>query len=366
MAPSPVGGAERVVLDLTEELSRQGVEVHLLPVLEPECEDHAFLAQVSPEITVHPILVPPRRYAMEREEVGAVLRRVDPAVVHTHGYRADVVDAAVARRTGLPTVSTVHGFTGGGVRNRLYEWAQRRALRRFEAVVAVSRSLAGELESNGISPARLHTIPNARARPRDLLGRQEARSQFGVSDEAFHVGWIGRVSGEKGPDTMLASLRHLQSEGRIPELRATFIGDGRDRRALEAETERLGLADRVTWAGLVPDAARLLRAFDLVVLSSRTEGTPIVALEAMTVGVPLVATRVGGVPDLTGRKGARLVPPDNPVALAEAIRRVHLNPDDARDRARIAQDRIREIAAPQAWAARYINVYEGVLGGVEG
>ena len=93
--------------------------------------------------------MPGRAYLRERAAIARLLREVRPDVVHTHGYRPDVLDAGVARGQGIAVVTTVHGFTGGGWKNRVYEWLQCRAFRRFDAVVAVSRPLVGLLERRG-------------------------------------------------------------------------------------------------------------------------------------------------------------------------------------------------------------------------
>jgi glycosyltransferase involved in cell wall biosynthesis len=111
---------------------------------------------------------------------------------------------------------------------------------------------------------------------------------------------------------------------------------------------------------VVPDAARLFRALDVFVLSSRTEGTPMVLLEAMAAGVPIVATRVGGVPDIVGDAEARLIPPHDPIVLARAIRAVLADRSGARTRAAAAQIRLRRDFAPEPWVARYEAVYQRV------
>jgi glycosyltransferase involved in cell wall biosynthesis len=116
----------------------------------------------------------------------------------------------------------------------------------------------------------------------------------------------------------------------------------------------------ITWHGVVPDAGRLLRAFDVLVLSSRTEGTPMVVLEAMAAGVPIVATRVGGVPDVLSSADAMLVPPEDPAALAAAIRAVHDHPDAARSRADSARRRLDTEFALAPWLARYEAIYRQV------
>lgn len=366
MAPGRVGGAERVVLDLTAALAASGIETHLIPVLDEGVSRHAFFEEAEGRdagVPVHPIRLPPRRYLREMRTVRRRVAELGADLVHTHGYRADVVAARAARQAELATVTTVHGFTGGGLRNRLYERLQRRSLRSCDAVVAVSRPLADELRADGVPAERLHVVPNARALPTDLLSRAEARRRLEVPDDAFHVGWIGRMSREKAPDVMVAALEALASREDALSFRATFIGDGPERADLGERTGRGDLQGRVRWPGELPDAARLLPGFDVLVLSSRTEGTPIVALEAMGTDTPLVATRVGGVPDLLGEGSALLEPPEDPEALAAAVKKVHDDPEGAARRAETARRRLDEVASPERWARRYADLYRAVLAG---
>ena len=202
-------------------------------------------------------------------------------------------------------VSTVHGLVGGTRRARLYEWLQCRAYRNIDAV-AVSRKLAIDLIRRGVDAARVHTIPNAVPPAREPFNREVARKRLGVSEDLFSVGWVGRVSHEKGLDVLLDAMREL---GDLP-IQLTIVGGGPERRHLEAFG--VELHPRANWAGVHPDAARMLAAFDVVVLSSRTEGTPMVLLEAMSASVPVVATSVGGIPDVISQQEGLLVPSENP------------------------------------------------------
>ncbi|CAN5738610.1 glycosyltransferase [soil metagenome] len=360
MAPSPMGGAEQVVLDLTRAQAEAGAEVHLLAILGEGDTDHPFLEGVDAAVHVHPAHLPHRAYLQERRSIRERIRALGVPVVHTHGYRADVLGGSAARAEGVPLVGTVHGFTGGDARNRFYEWLQRRAYAKFDRVVAVSEVLASELGELSIDPARIVTIGNARSRPDDLAEPEVARRRLGAPQDAFHVGWIGRMSPEKAPDIMLEALRIVAGRGRVPGLHATMIGDGRERAALVARTAALGLADRVRWPGGIAGAASLLRGFDVVAMSSRTEGTPIVALEAMITGVPLVATRVGGIPALAGEKAALLVSSEDAEALAAAIESGHQDPLAARQRADAARTRMDRVASPARWAEQYLDLYRGI------
>ncbi len=162
VAPAEFGGLERVVQMLGGGLRGLGHEVHVAAVLPAAATGDPFLAPLSGAgVYTHRIVVPARAYRRERAAIAALCRAVRPDAVHTHGYRPDVVDAGVARHLRIPVVTTAHGFTGGPLRNRVYEYLQRRAFRRFDAVVAVSRVLAADLTRARVPQSRIHTVPNA-------------------------------------------------------------------------------------------------------------------------------------------------------------------------------------------------------------
>ena len=359
VAPASVGGLERVVQLLATGHQRRGHEVGVAAVLGEGDADHPFLAAFAGTgVAVYSGRLPPRAYGRERAAIARVCGEFRPDICHTHGYRPDVVDAGVGRRLGLSTVTTVHGFTGGGWRNRLYERLQQAAFRRFDAVVAVSRILADRLVREGVPPERIHLIPNAWAATQSppLLEPAAARRALGVPEGRWHVGWVGRLSHEKGPDVLLDALPDLWDGAPV----VSMIGMGRERAALERRVAALGAKAEVRWHGLVADAGRLFRAFDVFVLSSRTEGTPIVLFEAMAAGVPIVATGVGGVPDVVSPSEAALVAPEDPGALAAAIRGVRADPDGAARRARAARQRVRRDFGLEPWLDRYATLYERV------
>jgi glycosyltransferase involved in cell wall biosynthesis len=279
-------------------------------------------------------------------------------VVHTHGYVPDVLARFGAGRIPASLVSTVHGFTGGDWKNRLYERLQRRSLRRFDAVVAVSHKMATELAAAGVSDGRLHVIPNAWSSDAPVLEAAAARAELGVPDNSFSVGWVGRISPEKGLDVLVDAIPPLVD---LPVI-VTVVGDGPERGPVERQAAERGIARRISWAGVISGAARLLRAFDVLVLSSRTEGTPMILLEAMHARVPVIVTAVGGVPDVVSPSEGLLVPPDDPAALSAAIRVVHDDRDAAAARADRAASRLKHDFAVGPWIERYEEVYRSTQG----
>jgi glycosyltransferase involved in cell wall biosynthesis len=202
----------------------------------------------------------------------------------------------------------------------------------------------------------VHTIPNAAPSAREPFSRDVARKRLGVSEDLFSVGWVGRVSHEKGLDVLLEAMRELHD---LP-VQLTVVGDGPARRELEAFGAETHLG--VNWAGVHPDAARVLAAFDLVVLSSRTEGTPMILLEAMNASVPVVATSVGGIPDVISQDEGVLVPSENPEALAAGIRAVYMDRTAAANRADSARARLAAEFSVDAWLDKYDSVYASLTG----
>jgi glycosyltransferase involved in cell wall biosynthesis len=139
-----------------------------------------------------------------------------------------------------------------------------------------------------------------------------------------------------------------------------MLGDGKERTGLQLRAQGQGIAGQITWHGSVAEAAPLFPAFDVFVLSSRTEGTPMALFEAMAAGVPVVATAVGGVPNVISSAEAILVPPDDAASLAAAIRDTLGNPVAARERAHAARQRLARDFAVQPWLERYEAVYAAI------
>jgi glycosyltransferase involved in cell wall biosynthesis len=304
------------------------------------------------------LLVHARRdYLGEWRSIVDLLRSRRPSVVHTHGYHADVVGGLAARRVGLPLVSTVHGFIGGDWKNRLYERVQYRVFRHFDAVMPVSRPMVDQLRTRGVPADRLHVVPNAFAPEQAPLPREDARRELGIAPDTFAIGWVGRLSVEKGADVAVRAL----AEPRLADARLSFVGDGAERESLRELARELGVSDRVTWHGTRANAAPLLTAFDVLVISSRTEGTPIVLFETMAAGTPIVAARVGGVPDVVSETEASLVPPEDPAKLARAIDAVRNDVAGAMTRAAAARRRLARDFAIGAWVNRVGDVYAAAL-----
>lgn len=337
---------------------RRGHDVMVATILFGNEEHPVVGALRSSDVPVHEIRLSPRDYLGERRAIRSLCRSFQPHVVHTHGVRVDVVDRGVAASLGIPTVTTVHGPSMvGGLKGAFYEWIQRTNYRRFDAVVAVSAALRDTTLADGVKQRRLHLIPNAFGGLRKPLPRADARRRLDLDANATVIGWVGRLIPVKGGDIFLDALHRLPS----PRPVVAMIGHGREAEALAQQAKELGLESVVHFYPDVTDADRLFSAFDALVLSSRSEGMPLVLLEGMATKVPIVATRVGGVPEAIGNEEALLVPPEDPTALANAIQDVLHNPQAARLRALKAETRLSTAFSFARWLDCYEEVYRTVL-----
>ena len=358
-APAEFGGLERVVQALSIGFAERGHAVTVVAVVEPRARTGPFLTPMSESgVDVIRLEVGRRAYLKERREVRAVMEDLRPAVLHTHGHRSDLLHPATARRRGIATVTTLHGFSSMGGLHDLFEWIQKRSLRAFDGVVAVSCPLQGMLERMGISERRLHLVPNAWTPVRDAADASTARARLGIPEGVPVMGWVGRMVPIKGADVFVEALGMLPNCDWV----ACIVGDGPQRSTLERRAEELGVGDRVVFAGAVPDAPRLYQAFDLFVLSSRSEGTPMALLEAVGEGVCAVATEVGGVPDvLKDGSGGWLVPPESPSELASVLMRAMSHPQEVARRAERGRQRVQDYFGPGQWLDRHEEVYRSAI-----
>ncbi len=356
--PAEAGGLESVVVMLARGLKDAGATIAVSAMLEPGAPlppSVRSLQEAGLEVFCH---APAHRaYLRERRLHQQTIGDWGADLVHTHGYRADLLAGSAAARLRRARVATVHGFTGGDWKNRFYERIQLRSFRSFDAILAVSRPIRERLLAVGVGDSRISVMPNAWAAHGVPKTRQAARAELGLDPDTKVIGWIGRLSREKGADLLLAALPRVGDSA----LKVSFVGDGAERAALTAEASALGVASRVRWHGVIQDAGLFYSAFDCFVLSSRTEGTPIALLEAMAAGIPIVAASVGGVPDVVSGAEAVLVPAENPPALAQAIDAVFGDPRAAAGRVERARERLARQFAPGPWIDRHLDIYRGIL-----
>lgn len=225
-------------------------------------------------------------------------KRLHVDVWHAHDYKTDILGRLVRRSHPMKLVTTMHGFTGETWRTKLYARLSHSALRGYDRVLAVSPPLMRHAAEHGVHPDMLRHIPNGidlneykRTRP-----REQAKYALGLAKEEHALAVVARFSKEKGVDRAIQMFAELHAKR--PNTRLHLIGDGPERASLEALVDELGLTYHVRWWGWQKDARPILEAMDTLALPSHTEGLPNVILEAMAIGLPVAATRVGAVTDV--------------------------------------------------------------------
>jgi glycosyltransferase involved in cell wall biosynthesis len=190
--------------------------------------------------------------------------------------------------------------------------------------------------------------------------RPGSASRDKANDQRLTIGFVGRLSHERGADILLGALARVSDAKR---LRAVIIGDGDERADLERQAHDLGLDDVVEFRGLVLDASTHLNEFDIVVIPSRSEGFGMIGAEACAASRPIVASRVGGLLDIVvdGENGW-LIPSDDSIALARALERAAAEPATLRRMGAAGRKRYEAYWLPEAMAARMAQVYAAVLG----
>jgi glycosyltransferase involved in cell wall biosynthesis len=303
-------------------------------------------------IAVAPLVIRNHVDVVAARRLASLLAAERYDIVHFHTARAHAMSAFLGARR-VPRVVTRrmdYRLRGGWWTRRLYN-------REVDAVVAISDGVREALIASGVTPARIAVVPSGVdvARFATTTGdRHAARARFALPGDAWVLAVVGALEKRKGHDVLLDALATL----RLPRLRVLIAGTGSRAAFLGERTRMLGLAEQVRFLGACEDVAPVLAAADAFAMPSHREGLGVAALEAMAAGLPVVATRVGGLPDavLDGETGL-LVPPGDAAALAAAIARLARDPDAARALGGTGAARVRARFTVAAMAEGTLAVY---------
>ena len=357
------GGAERLNLDLVEPLLSQGIDAILFSlidtgILRKEAEDRQIrFLRGGPDIPG----IPGRLwgYLVGTVRLARVGRRYDVLVAGMEAITPFAVLAAAAV-SGRPAVSQLHCMPRAlyeqlGMKGRAFSVLTRLFYRRFKWNTAVTDAAGNELASLGVPRSTIRTVPNGIDFAR--LEELAAEDLPGLGGDLPLVVAAGRLAPEKGYEVLIEA--HALARERVPH-RLKIFGQGPERERLEALIRELGLEGTASLAGYVPNHYPWIRRASLLCLSSYHEGMPLVLIEALSLGTPVVATRCSeGVASLLreGELGA-LVEPGSPPALAEAIVTHLERREEMRERAARAGESARETWSIETCAARHAEIIE--------
>jgi glycosyltransferase involved in cell wall biosynthesis len=317
------GGAERLAVELAAGLARRGLDSTLCVSRYPpegELDDEQLGQERRVRDAGGRVLGLSRGSKLDLpawRPLVSFLRREQTQVLHAHMVASNAWATVLGRLAGVPVIVS-HEHTWSYEGRPLRRFVDRHVIARgsdaFLAVSAEDRRKMIEVE--GIDPADAVVVPNGIPDPPAPSGR-DVRAELGVPAGSPLVLALGRLDPQKGFDVL------IEAAGRMPDVVVAIAGEGGERAALEEVARRHGVQERVLMPGFRPDVPDLLAAANVAVFPSRFEGSPLSVIECMAAGAAIVATRVGGVPELLedGVHGL-LVPPEDPEALAAAVLRV--------------------------------------------
>lgn len=369
--PIEFGGAERVSLNFFRHVNRDKFEIIPIFLIRP-WEPKPLLALNAEEIGYKPIYIPVAtklndnyfRILRVARELFIIFRENQFDIVHSHGYFTDICSLLIAKITHIPCISTCHGFIKNNLKLKLYNFFDKVSLLFASRVIAVSDNVRDEIKYVNFFKRNVVILPNAvPVNRKDKLTVSTGSnfiSDFGRDESKITIGYVGRLSKEKGVVYLLAALGHdiLQNNN----VRLVVIGEGDEGASLHQSARELGVADRVFFLGFRDNVEELLSCIDVFVLPSLTEGTPMALLEAMAHGVPVIATNVGGVPDvIRSEYNGLLVEPKSSLAIARSINKLINNIDLRKQLSNNGMKTIEDKYGVDSWCYQIEDMYQGLI-----
>ena len=314
----------------------------------------------------------PERFRFDLRVIQALRRIVEqraPDIVLTHQVKSHLLMKLSRLWRQYPWVAFHHGYTKTKLRERVYNRMNDLSLPTAHGVITVCQAFAQEMVRAGVPPERIFVQHNS-IRLEQAASMEEAqwlRAQLGIADDERMVLAIGRLSSEKAHIDLLSAFSHLQKTETEIKTRLVIVGDGPERKRLEAAARLYGISERVNFAGQISNVKPYYAAADVLVLPSHSEGSPYVLLEAMAAGLAIVATAVGGVPEMVkDEESALLVPPRDPRAMAEAVSRVLTDADLARRLTMSAAALVTTRYSPETYIRSLVEIYREIISRVAG
>ena len=294
--------------------------------------------------------------------IRGILRRERVDVLHSHMFGSNVGATVIGRLARVPAI-VAHEHTWSFEGRPLRRFVDREVIGRGSTVfIAVSRDDQRKMaEIEGVNPKKILHVPNGIAPPPPPTGA-DVRSDLGIPAEAPLIGTVSVLRPQKALDVFIRAAAQLLREN--PDLRVLLAGDGPLLGELTELVHSLGVQDRLLLPGYRSDASDVIAALDVAVSSSAFEGSPLAVMEYMESARPIVATRVGGVPDLIEDSvHGLLVDPGDVPALTAAIRRMLADPEAARRMGEAARERRRHEFTVDLMVRRFETLYERLVRG---
>lgn len=332
---------------------------------EPTQSPNAFVSAAR-QLQLEVAIIPERR-RFDLRTLPALRKIVElqkPSLVVTHSVKSHFLLWRSQLWRKYPWVAFHHGYTTTDVKMRAYNWLDRWSLPKADQLVTVCHAFARELASStGVPLEKISARHNSvRPKPKVAAGDvQFLKTRLGVASDERMLLTVGRLSREKAHIDLLAAFKRLRTTNPDISSKLIIVGDGPERVRLEAATKAHGLKERVIFTGQISDVQPFYAAADVFVLPSHSEGSPNVLLEAMAANLPIVATAVGGVPEIVeNNESALLVPANDPDVLAAAIARVLTDQSVAERLTNNSAALIASQYTPEKYVRALVEIYRDV------
>ena len=290
-----------------------------------------------------------------------IRNRCNNSTIQTHGYKPNVIGFFLKRIIKIPWIAFAHGYTDENRKVKIYNCIDLLVLRYADRVVAVSNSMKKLLVRKGIRSSKIVVIRNVIDK-NELIPRKserDIRTALRIEKKSLVIGVVGRLEPEKGQIVFLKALKKVLQK--LPHAKALIIGDGQERAKLEGYCKANVISDNVIFTGYISNVADYYQIMDLLVIPSFSEGLPNVLLEAMACGIPVIATSVGGIPEVINDKNGVLIPPGHYIKMSDEIMNL-LGHKKKLERLKIkAQGTVLSYLTPESRAKKIVELYYHLL-----
>ena len=336
-----------------------------------DCSQNTGLIEAARQSDI-PVERVPERFVFDVQVVSRLRKLVNhlnPDIIQTHASKSHFLMRCSGLGKQRPWIAFHHGYTNTDFRSPIYNGLDRWSLQAPQRIVTVSAATKEQLRRHGISGERVTVLHNAvpaqlhRQALNDASVIRQRKTSLGVSADEKVILCAGRLSKEKAQIDLVAAIAHLKKQRPDLALRVFIVGDGPERERIVQAIESAGLEKNIVLTGHLKDLTPYYEAADVVAIPSLSEGSPNVLLEAMAFGVPIVATEVGGIPEIvTQGTTALLVSPQDAGAMAAAIERLIFEPGTASALAQQAREKVETDYSPESRAKSLVSIYEEAYG----
>jgi glycosyltransferase involved in cell wall biosynthesis len=298
------------------------------------------------------------------EKLRRVVAQRSPDILQTHMIKSHFLTKLAGLGKQYPWVAYHHGYTTTDLKMQAYNQLNRWSLPSATRVITVCGAFAEQLSQAGVQADRITVCHNSVNAPRHVsdVKRRALKDSLGITGDEQIILAVGRLSREKGHQDLMDALAVLREINPELKFKLVIVGEGPERVTLERAAGEAAFDTRVLFIGHVEDIAPFYAIADVLALPSHSEGSPNVLLEAMAAGIPVVATSVGGVPEIVvTEQSALLVPAHNSQLMAEALHCVLTNPELAQTLRQNARARVATSFSPESYAQSLIGIYQSLL-----